>query len=465
MRRDGLRLRLWALLTVFALVGGACSSSSATAVPPPAPTAAPTPGSSAVASTNAPSVAPPSAAPSAAGPTQEVVFWQFSDRQVEIDAYNALIAKFEASHPNIKVRMEIVPWTNATDKLTTALASGGLPDVSMMGNDVVAQYQHIGALAPLDQYVAAESARVGSDITADFWPGDKLYYYLDNHWWGMPVAEDTLAIFYRKDLLGAAGIQPPKTWDEFKTAAQALTKNGVYGAGWLQSIDYVTLQAFMSVYLSYGARYLNADGKCGFDTPEFKQALDYYTSIFKSGWTPPDSATYAFPDMEAQWKAGKLAMFIDSAYLWADTQAANPDVAKNMAVAPVPSGPKGQFAFLGGWPLVLWNTSKVKDAAAAWIMFATSAENVVELDRAAGELPGRRSNAQLDPWNKDPYTVFLGQMPNAYPYQYPDPEIPQMGGLETAAVQTAVQAVALGQSSLDDATAKLCSTINDALSK
>lgn len=452
-RTDRLSPRLAALLTVIALAGTACSSSAAT--------------SSSAASEAAPSTeaSAPSASETSSGAVQEVTFWQFSDRQVEIDAYNALIAKFEAAQPNIKVKMEIVPWADQQEKLTTALASGGLPDVSMLGNDVVAQYQHTGALAPLDDYVAAESTRLGTDITKDFWPGDKLYYYLDNHWWGMPVAEDTLAMFYRKDLLDAAGLQPPKTWDEYKAAAQKLTTGGVYGAGLLQSVDYVTLQTFMSVYLSYGARYLNDQGQCGFDTPEFKQALDYYTSIFKSGWTPPDSATYAFPDMEAQWKAGKLAMFIDSAYLWADTQSSAPDVAKNMAVAPVPSGPKGQFAFLGGWPLVLWNTSKVKDAAAAWIMFATSPENVVELDRAAGELPGRVSNAHLDPWSSDPYTVFLGQMPNAYPYQYPDAEIPQMGGLEVAAVQTAVQAVALGQASLDDATKTLCSTINQALSQ
>jgi multiple sugar transport system substrate-binding protein len=450
MRRNHRWLRLPAWLTVMAVVVTACSSSAVTAAPSMAVTPAAT---SAATSTAAPGV------------TQEVVFWQFSDRQVEIDAYQALITKFEAAHPNIKINMQIVPWADQAQKLTTALTSGGLPDVSMLGNNVVAQFQHIGALAPLDDYVTAESTRVGKDITADFWPGDKLYYYLDNHWWGMPVAEDTLGLFYRKDLFAAAGLQPPKTWDEFKTDAQLLTKNGVYGAGWLQSIDYVTLQAFMSVYLSYGARFLNDQGKCGFDTPEFKQALDYYTSIFKSGWTPPDSATYAFPDMEAQWKAGKLAMFLDSAYLWADTQTANPDVAKNMAVAPVPSGPKGQFAFLGGWPLVLWNASKVKDAAAQWIMFATNAENVLQLDRAAGQLPGRVSNAQMDPWNKDPYTVFLGQMPRAFPYQYPDAEIPQMGGLEPAAVQTAVQAVALGQASLDSATATLCKTINDALSK
>jgi ABC-type glycerol-3-phosphate transport system substrate-binding protein len=158
-------------------------------------------------------------------------------------------------------------------------------------------------------------------------------------------------------------------------------------------------------------------------------------------------------------------MTIDSAYLIADTIASAPEIAADMGIAQIPSGPKGQFAFLGGWPLVLWNDSQVKDAAAKWIMFATNAENVVELDRAAGQLPGRASAASLEPWNAEPYTTVLGQLPNAYPYQYPDPEIPQMGGLEVAAVQTAVQAVALDQASLDDATKALCDTINEALAQ
>jgi ABC-type glycerol-3-phosphate transport system substrate-binding protein len=134
-----------------------------------------------------------------------------------------------------------------------------------------------------------------------------------------------------------------------------------------------------------------------------------------------------------------------------------------MALAPIPGGSQGAFAFLGGVPLVLWNTSKVKDAAAQWIMFATNAQNVGDLDRAAGELPGRKSLATQAPWNAYPWNVFINQLPHAYPYQYPAPEIPQMGGLEVSAVQTAVQSVALGKASLDQATQTLCSTINSAL--
>jgi maltose-binding protein MalE len=56
-------------------------------------------------------------------------------------------------------------------------------------------------------------------------------------------------------------------------------------------------------------------------------------------------------------------------------------------------------------------------------------------------------------------------MDYAYPYQYPDPEIPQMGTLEVDAVQTAVQSVMLGQASVDDATLALVDRINEVLNR
>jgi maltose-binding protein MalE len=62
--------------------------------------------------------------------------------------------------------------------------------------------------------------------------------------------------------------------------------------------------------------------------------------------------------------------------------------------------------------------------------------------------------------------VFSKQIAtDAFPYQYPHPEIPQMGGLETDTVQTAVQSVALGTATVDQATSTLCSAINTAVGK
>jgi ABC-type glycerol-3-phosphate transport system substrate-binding protein len=88
-----------------------------------------------------------------------------------------------------------------------------------------------------------------------------------------------------------------------------------------------------------------------------------------------------------------------------------------------------------------------------------------QLAKASGLLPGRKSIVDTEPWNTPPLDVFARQLEFAYPYQYPDPEIPQMGALEVDAVQTAVQSVMLGQASVDEATVALCDRINEALSR
>ncbi|HYY28299.1 MAG TPA: hypothetical protein VE860_10160 [Chthoniobacterales bacterium] len=59
----------------------------------------------------------------------------------------------------------------------------------------------------------------------------------------------------------------------------------------------------------------------------------------------------------------------------------------------------------------------------------------------------------------------MDQLKDARPYQYPAEAIPQMGQLEVDTIQKAVQAVALGQQSVDAATAQLCTNIDQVLAR
>jgi ABC-type glycerol-3-phosphate transport system substrate-binding protein len=404
----------------------------------------------------------------AAQEATNVTFWQFSTEPFVIAAYEEAIAAFQEQNPDVTVTMEIVPWAEQQQKLITGLTTGQLPDVSMLGNNVVAQFQALGALEPLTPYFAQWSEEIGRDITEDIWPGDELYYFLEGDWWGSPVAEETRCLYYRADLLEAAGIDaPPSTWEETREVARQLTTGDVYGFGIPGGIDYATIQTFMSVYLGYGARMLNEEGRCGFDSPEFREALTYYTNLYTEDQvSPPDTPTYGNPQLLELFQQGRLAMMIHNPVLYRSLQEAEVDFFDAVGIAVVPEGPAGRFGFLGGWPLVMWKNAQNKDAAFAWIRFATDPEGYLpQLAAASGLLPGRRSLVDTEPWNTEPLDVFAEQLEFAYPYQYPDPEIPQMGALEVDAVQTAVQSVMLGQATVDDATVALCQRIDEALSR
>jgi len=407
--------------------------------------------------------------PVAAQDVTEVTFWQFSTTDFIVESWNQAIAAFEADNPDVKVKMEIVPWADQHQKLITGLATGSLPDVSMLGNNVVAEFQALGALAPMTSYFEAWSEETGSDVTEDIWPGDKLYYYLDDDWWASPVAEETRCVYYRTDLFEAAGLgtEGPATFDELRDFAIKLTDGDVYGFGFPGGLNYGTLQTFMSFYLGYGARFLNEDGTCGFDSQEFRDALSFYTDLYLvDKVSPPDTPVYDNETLVQLFIDGKLGMTIQGPEFWNQIAAASEELLGNVNIAPIPAGPAGQFGFLGGWPLVLWNASKNPDAAFRWIRYATDPEGALPaLSAASGNIPGKRSIADTDPWNVAPRNVFIEQMEFAYPYQYPEPEIPQMGTLEVDAIQTAVQAVLLEQADVDTATLNLVQHINDVLSR
>lgn len=400
---------------------------------------------------------------------QKVVFWQFDTAQASIDAYKAAITDFEATNPDITVDMQIVPWADQQQKITTALASGALPDVSMLGNDVVAQYAANGSLAPLDPYVDQWSKEEGQDVKKDMYSGDLSYYTYKGKLYGSGVADETRMVYYNKDLFQKAGLDPntpPTTWEEMEKDAKALKK--VVDVPWSapMSKQYVTVQTFMSVYLSYGAELFDSKGQCGLNTPEFKDALTWYTGIAKQGLTSPDAANQTSDDLANLFSNGKAGMLIDGPSRYNAIKTQNPDLFENLGVAPIPSGPKGQFGFLGGWPLVMWNTSTHKDAAAKWIHYATSPKGALsKIAETSGILPARKSMTDTAPWNTAPYDAFAAQLAKAYPYQYPAGPSPKMGEIETSSIQGAVQQVATGAASVGDATSELCSGINTILAK
>ena len=114
---------------------------------------------------------------------------------------------------------------------------------------------------------------------------------------------------------------------------------------------------------------------------------------------------------------------------------------------------------------MLWDASQVKEAAAKFIFFATHGDPLRDMAVASGFLPGSVSLATGAPWDAYPYPLFVEQLADARPYQYPSQAIAEMGQLEVDAIQKAVQAVALGQQSVDDATTQLCTTIDEVLAR
>src|SRR5207247_1663379 len=107
---------------------------------------------------------------------------------------------FEAQHPGTKVNIEFVPWAQAHDKFVTAIAGGKVPDVAEMGTTWTPEFANEGAFEEVPK--AGSGQYVSSLVDAATLNG-KVY--------GKPWYAGARALIYRKDVLGKAGVQPPRT--------------------------------------------------------------------------------------------------------------------------------------------------------------------------------------------------------------------------------------------------------------
>ena len=70
----------------------------------------------------------------------------------------SIVPEFEKANPDIKLKVEFIPWGELSPKLLTAFAGGVAPDVFMHGQAATAGFAAASQIEPLDEYIAQWSA-------------------------------------------------------------------------------------------------------------------------------------------------------------------------------------------------------------------------------------------------------------------------------------------------------------------
>ena len=140
--------------------------------------------------------------------------------------FMGVIQPFLDANPDISVTPTILDWGSAWTKLTTAATSGEGPDISQIGSTWVAVLGAMGAfedLSPVyDQFGGTDSFLEASLPTTQVAGQSERY--------GVPWFIDTRALYYRKDICEAAGVNPDtdfETWDSFKEALRKIKALGL----------------------------------------------------------------------------------------------------------------------------------------------------------------------------------------------------------------------------------------------
>jgi multiple sugar transport system substrate-binding protein len=259
------------------------------------------------------------------------------------------LQKCGASIGVAKVDHQSVPGPTLIQKVLQQASSKTLPDVLMLDNPDIQQIAEAGALAPLGDF----------GINADgYAPGPVSAATYDKQLYGLQPGANTLAIFYDKDVLAKAGVQPPKTWAELKTAAKKLTSGKQYGFAFNATADYEGAWQFLP------PMWTNGGDETQLKSPEVAEALQLWKDLVDDGSVSKSVVNWKQADVNDQFIAGKAAMMLNGPWQIPSLQKAK----KNFGVAPFPINKPGQtsVAPLGGeaWTVAeTGNDAKMKKAA------------------------------------------------------------------------------------------------------
>ncbi|MCO6453248.1 MAG: extracellular solute-binding protein [Caldilineales bacterium] len=216
-----------------------------------------------------------------AEPTEKTVveFWTTDNEEDRIGVYEAIADRYMAEHPNVDLRIVPIEEAGISQRIATARAANRLPDIVRMGIERVSTFAADGIL---DEDAAMAAIQLIGENDFRSGPLAMVVDPATGKYAAIPFDGWIQAIWYRTDLFGADGLNPPLTWDDINAACDALpgTENLLYGLtlGTDPGQNYPH-QVFEQVAISNNAWPFDTEGNVTMNTPEMVEALKFYTDL------------------------------------------------------------------------------------------------------------------------------------------------------------------------------------------
>ncbi len=317
--------------------------------------------------------------------TRTVRLWAMG-REGELVAQ--LMPAFERTHPGVRVEVQQLPWSSAHEKLLTAFVGDAMPDVAQLGNTWLPELAALDALTPLD----AEVARSSIVRPADYFPGIWETNQVEGVLYGVPWYVDTRLIFYRRDLLAAAGFAaPPVSWAGWLDAMRAIKAQvGAERFAVLLPLD--EFEQLLSFALQGDDPLLRDRGQHGnFRSAGFRQALRFYLQMFVEQLAPITTQIQV-PNPWDELARGYFSFFLHGPWSIEEFKRRLPAAQQgSWATAPLP-GPRGPGAAIaGGASLVVFRKAAYPREAWQLIEYLSAPEIQRQFYDLTNNLPPRRS--------------------------------------------------------------------------
>ncbi|MGY2233933.1 ABC transporter substrate-binding protein [Pseudomonas gingeri] len=339
---------------------------------------------------------------------------------------------FEQQHPEVKLNWVVLEENVLRQRLTTDIATqGGQFDVLTIGTYETPLWGAKHWLEPMTGLPADYDVE-------DIFPSVRQGLSVGGTLYALPFYGESTVTYYRTDLFRQAGLSMPEhpTWTQLGEFAARLNQpdKEQYGmclrgkAGWGENMALLSTMAN-----AFGARWFNEQWQPQLTSPEWTAAADFYVNTLKK-YGPPGVSSNGFNETLALFNSGKCALWVDASVAGSfTTDKAQSKVADDVGfvAAPTQATDKGS-SWLYAWSLAIPTTSRHKEAAKAFVAWATSRQYiqlVTDTDGITNVPPGTRLSTYNDAYLKAaPFArVTLQMMQHADPAHPSAQPVPYVG--------------------------------------
>lgn len=402
-----------------------------------------------------------SASPSASAgalPTARVAIWSGP----EAENLRKAAAVYTAQTGNA-IEIEEIARDGYADKLKLDIVGKAADyDAVYASADWAPSFIAADGLMPIDSFIANNAASFLN--TANLKPGiDNLTF--DGKVYGFPSEGDTAWLFYRKDLLEAAGIPVPTTTDELLAAAKTLTTKDRYGLV-IGAVKEEIWWDFMHYFYAFGAELYNPSTyEVTANSDKAVAALTFYTDLLrKNKVVSPDVTTYGYSGIQTALTEDKAAMGVEWMAATGDLTdcTKSPKICDKIGYAFVPAAVKGQWGFGGSsWGWMIPSTAKNAEAGYKFIEWLVGGDGAKEWALNGGIPSNTAALSDAAVVAKVPQFKLLSE---AMPYRHITPITTVSDQFVTAMVDAASAAIAgskTPKAALDAAAAVIEAALKD----
>jgi sorbitol/mannitol transport system substrate-binding protein len=380
-----------------------------------------------------------------------------------------LTAEHFTADTGIEVNFTVLPENDVRDKISQEFSSqAGQYDIATVSNFEVPIYARSRWIAPLDEFIAKDSAFDQNDILE---PMVKSLSGDDGKVYGEPFYGESSFLMYRKDVMQNEGITVPAnpTWQEVADIAAQVdgAEPGMAGIclrglpGWGQVFAPLT-----TVVNTFGGTWFTQDWQAAVNDEAFRDATQFYVDLVREHGEK-GAPQAGFTECLNNLIQGNVAMWYDATSAAGSLEAADSPVKGKIGYAAAPVVETDSSGWLYAWSWGIQEASEKKDNAWKFISWASSKEyeELVGEELGWSRVPaGKRASTYENPDYLKEAGAFAE--PTRQAIENADPEnpgvqprpapgiqfmgIPEFPALATQVSQDVSSAIA-GQMSVDEA--------------